>query len=314
MYIPYCGYKYALVDADEKYPTLVTGKKEGKYTFVISETPYLGYDDFMSVEVPVGSDTPGIAVSGINIYPNIWGDYEYYVCIMKSGDPLTENIDHFFMIEIDSSGNFIPYEGNNAEFNEEAQQILKDKNTEITEFMKVAKDTWGLEAKHDLAMGIKGLVNGQPIFTLVAAAFLIAAFCLILSVFIWLLKCKLPFQSKFGAEMDAVYGAEYGFKRTVGEYEFFMSAPQFLRNNGFLMIQKKQFAVDRISLVIYPYEKETAYFALINGSEGNVRKADKIKVEYIGGKVLCNDVLIREKSEETEDLIIQSSLFWGYNK
>lgn len=304
MYIPYCGYSYSLADVENNYPTLVTEKQEGEYVFVISEAPYLGYDDFLKVAIKTGSNAKGFVISDLFVYPNIWGDYEYFV-------GCTENDDYFFMIEIDDLGNFIPNDKNDTEFNNKAQQILKENHSDVMQFLKIAKDCWGLEAKHDLVMGIKGLVNGQPFFTLITTAIFICFFCLIISVFIWLLKYKIPFQ-KYAGEMDAVNGiAEFDFKRIVGDYEFYMSSPRFLRNDGFLMIQKHQFSADRISLIIYPRKKETTYFVFINDSKCLVRKADKIKLEYIKGKVICGDKLVLENNEKIEDLIIQSSLFWG---
>lgn len=304
MYIPYCGYSYSLADAENKYPTLVTGKQKGKYFFVISKTPYLGYDDFLNVAIETGSDEKGFVISDLFVYPNIWGDYEYFV-------GCTENDDYFFMIEIDDLGNFITNDENDTEFNEKAQQIIKEKHNDVMQFLKIAKDCWGLDAKHDLAMGIKGLVNGKPLFALITSAIFIGSFCLIISVFIWLLKYKIPFQ-KYAGEMDAVNGmAEFNFRRIVGDYEFYMSRPRFLRNDGFLMIQKHQFSAERISLIIYPRKKETTYYVFINNLKCLVRGANRIKLEYIKGKVISGDKLVLDNYEGIEDLIIQSSLFWG---
>lgn len=299
MYIPYCGYSYSLAQYRNEN---LANKQEEKYFFKISETPYLGYDDYLSVSIEVTDDMKGIVIDGVYIYPNIWGDYEYAVSC-------TENGDSFFMIEIDDLGNFIPLDENDTEFNEKAQQILNDKHVEIIQFIKTAKDCWGLEAKHDLEIGLKGMASDISVVAVIVIA---CALCLITAVLIWLLKCKLPFQSKFAAEMDAVYGTkEFGFKRTAGDYEFYLSNPQLFKNNGFLMAQKHKFSVDRISLVIYPDEKGAKYFVLIGDTADSVRKAEKIKLEYVNKKVICSNLVVREHSEEIEDLIIQSSLFWG---
>ncbi len=299
MYIPYCGYSYSLAQYESEHPA---NKQEEKYSFVISKTPYLGYDDYISVGIEVTDDMKGIVIGGIYIYPNIWGDYEYAV-------GCTENGDSFFMMEIDALGNFIPFDENDTEFNEKAQKILNDKQGEITQLIQKAKDCWGLDAKHDLKIGLKGMASDISVVAVIVIA---SALCLITAVLIWLLKCKIPFQSKFGAEMDAVYGTkEFGFKRTAGDYEFYLSNPQLFKNNGFLMAQKHKFSADRISLVIYPDEKGAKYFVLIGDTADSVRKSEKIKLEYVNKKVLCSNPVVIEHSEEIEDLIIQSGLFWG---
>lgn len=304
MYIPYCGYSYSLAQYESEHPA---NKQEEKYSFVISKTPYLGYDDYISVGIEVTDDMKGIVIGGIYIYPNIWGDYEYAV-------GCTENGDSFFMMEIDALGNFIPFDENDTEFNEKAQKILNDKQGEITQLIQKAKDCWGLDAKHDLKMGIKGLVNGQPLFALFAVAFIIGLFCLIISVFIWLLKYKFPFENKFTSEMnDTFYGkAEYRFKRTIGEYEFFASEPQLLRNNPFLAVKKLPYKEERLTLVIFLNNKKEKmkYYALLTDSQTVIRKAEKVEFEYICGKALSTNQFIIDHNEEIADLAAQANLFW----
>lgn len=306
MYIPYCGYAYSLADAENKYPTLVTEKREGKYFFEVSKAPYLGYDDFLKVAIETGSDAKGFVISDLFVYPNIWGEYEYAV-------GCTENGYSFFLIETDAFGNFMPNDENDTEFNEKAQQILSEKHNEITQLFTKAKECWVLEPKHDFATGIKAIVNGQPVFLSIAIAAFLGFFCLMISVFIWLLKYKIPFQHKFADEMNAVYGmAEFNFKRIVGDYEFYMSRPRFLRNDGFLMLQKRLVSPDRLSLIICPRKKETACFvAFLNDSKCLVRKTDKIKVEYKNGNICSTDPLVLARIAEIEDLLVQANLFWG---
>lgn len=301
MYIPYCGYSSSLVQYINKHSAITEEQEKEKYFFHLSETTYLGYDYYLSVGVEIWDGAEGVVISGIYICPNIWGSYEYYVNCMENGN-------FHFMFEIDEYGNYIPYDENDTEFNEKAQQILNEKHSEVTQFIKTAKDCWGLEAKHDFKMGIKSFAN---ITSVILVLILVGGFCLITATFIWLLKYKIPFQ-KYAGEMDAVNGmAEFNFKRIVGDYEFYMSKPRFLRNDGFLMIQKHQFSADRISLIICPRKKEITYFVFINDSKCLLRKANKIKLEYIKGKVISGDKFVLENNEEIEDLIIQASLFWG---
>lgn len=215
------------------------------------------------------------------------------------------------MLEIDNSGNFISHDESDTEFNEKAQQVLKEKHSDVMLFLKMAKDCWGLEPIHDFETGIKSILNGMPIITFSVMALLFGIFCLIISALIWILRCRIPFNNQFSAEMDNVYGmAEFNFKRNIGDYEFYASCPQFFRNNGFLMVQKHRFSTDRISLIIYPNKKATQYFALVNPSEIPVRKASKFKMEYLQGKVFSSQELVSEHREEIEDLIVQANLFW----
>ncbi len=304
MYIPYCGYKYSLADADEKYPTLVTGKQEGKYFFKISETPYLGYDDYIRVGIEISSDTKGIGILGLNIYPNIWGDYEYFVDCMEDGNS-------GFMFEITEHGDFIPYDENYSEINEKAQQALKEKNAEIMEFMKIAKDTWGLEAKHDLKAGLKSLFTANPVITIFSLLPLILP-SLVIVWLIWKLKVKIPFQ-QLNCELDNSYGSkELNYKRVVENYEFSASNPQIFRNNGFLAVQKLPYEEERLTLVIFPDKKKekTKYYALLAGPKTVIRKAEKVEFEYACGKALSSDQFIIDHNEELADLAVQANLFW----
>lgn len=309
MYIPYCGYSYSLASDEDKYPILATGKTEGDYYFSISKTPYLGYDDFLNVGVGVeiyGNESTGFIIESLFIYPNIWGDYKYILFC-------TENGKDYYGIEIDDLGNFIPRNEDEMEC-ERAQKHLKENHSDVMQFLKLAKDCWGLEAKHDLKMGIKGLVNGQPLFALFAVAFIIGLFCLIISVFIWLLKYKFPFENKFTSEMnDTFYGkAEYRFKRTIGEYEFFASEPQLLRNNPFLAVKKLPYKEERLTLVIFLNNKKEKmkYYALLTDSQTVIRKAEKVEFEYICGKALSTNQFIIDHNEEIADLAAQANLFW----
>lgn len=306
MYIPYCGYSYALADAENKYPTLTQEKTEGEYFFEISKAPYLGYDDYLAVKIENYGNTEGIAISDLFIYPNIWGEYEYAV-------GCTENGYSFFLIETDAFGNFMPYDTNDTEFNAKAQLILNEKHAEITQLFTKAKECWVLEPKHDFATGIKAIVNGQPFFLSITIAAFLGFFCFMISVFIWLLKYKIPFQHQFADEMNAVYGmAEFNFKRIVGDYVYTMSAPRLFRNDGFLMLQKRLASPDRLSLIICPRKKETACFvAFLNDSKCLVRKANKYALEYKNGNICSTDPLVLARIAEIEDLLVQANLFWG---
>ncbi len=293
MYIPYYGY--------------LDDNTNEKYYYKISETPYLGYDDFLYVGVEVtsdmSSDTKDIVIGGIYIYPNIWGDYEYFVDC-KEGNA-------FFMFEITEQGDFIPYDENGTEFNEKARQISKDHKTEIMEFMKAAKDQWGLEAKHDLKAGLKRLFTMDPVITIFSLLPLILP-SLVIVWLIWKLKVKIPFQI-LNCELDNSYGSkEMNYKRVVENYEFSASNPQIFRNNGFLMVQKLPYEEECLTLVIFPNkEKEkTKYYALSAGPKTVIRKAEKVEFEYACGKALSPNQFIIDHNEELADLAVQANLFW----
>lgn len=289
MYIPYCGYSEESTNE--------------KYGYKVSKTTYLGYDDFLRVAVEVSSATKGIAIFGIYIYPNIWGDYEYYVSCNEGNAT--------FMFEITEQGDFIPYDENDTEFNEKAQQILKDKNAEIMEFMKAAKDQWGLEAKHDLKAGLKSLFTANPVITIFSLLPLILP-SLVIVWLIWKLKVKIPFQ-KLNCELDVSYGSkEINYKRVVENYEFFASNPRILKNNGFLAVQKLPYEEERLTLVIFPDKKKekTKYYALLAGPKTVIRKAEKVEFEYACGKALSPNQFIIDHNEELADLAVQANLFW----
>lgn len=303
MYIPYCGYSYALAEKDDEYPTLVESGYKNGYGYTISKTQYLGYDDFLRVAVETSSLEKDIVVYGVFVYPNIWGKYEYVVSCFEDGNL-------YIMFEIDEFGEFIPLDSKDVEFNEKAQSILNEKNGEIMNFIKAAKDMWGLEAKHDLEMGVKALIKGHPVASLLQVVCYVFVFLFIVCFFIWRLKYRLPFQI-FNNELNVQYGtSEISYRRIVGDYELCTSNPQFFRNNGFLMIQKQQFSVERIRLVIYPQKDKILFFIVLNDLNDKIRKSEKIELEYIGGKVLSRHKLVTEYSDEVENLIVQAKLFW----
>lgn len=303
MYIPYCGYSYALAGENDKHPTLVeNGYKDG-YGYTISKTPYLGYDDYLRVAVQTSSLEPGIVLQGIYIYPNIWGDYEYCVSCIENGN-------YHFMIEIDEFGNYISLDSKDVDFNEKAHSILNEKNQEIMKFIKAAKNMWGLEAKHDLEIGTKALINGHPLVSLLQVACYIFSFLLVIYFFIWRLKHRLPFQI-FNNELNVQYGtSEISYRRIAGDYELCTSNPQIFRNNGFLMIQKHQYSLERIQLVIYPHKEKTKLFVIFNNSNNKIRKSKKIELDYVDDKVISEHKKVTEHSDEIENLIVQAKLFW----
>lgn len=305
MYLPYCGYSYAIADENTiGYTQFEISNKIGKYGYTISKTPYLGYDDFLRVAVETSGATKGIAIFGIYIYPNIWGDYEYYVSCNEGNAT--------FMFEINEQGEFIPFDENDTEFNEKAQQILKDHKTEIMGFMKAAKDTWGLEAKHDVLMGIKAKFHDSYVGSFVELFLIFSTFILIISLFIWKLKVKIPFR-KLNCELDVSYGSkEMNYKRVVENYEFFASNPRLFKSNGFLAVQKLPYEEERLTLVIFPDKKKekTKYYALLAGPKTVIRKAEKVEFEYACGKALSSNQFIIDHNEELADLAVQANLFW----
>lgn len=304
MYIPHCGYEYSLKKYKDENFAFTEKEDSNEYFLIIANPTYLGYDDFLKVAIETKGDEKGIVVDSLFIYPNIWDDYKYYI-------GCTENGSQFFMIEIDEYCTLIPYNDGDTEFNQKAQKILNEKKSEIIQFINTAKNCWGLEPRHDFETGIKGWINGRWFSAAIELIFIATVLCLVVSSLIWLLKYRIPFKNKFSNELNTAYGMrDFNAKRTDGDYEFYVSYPQVLRDDGFLMIQKHQFSIDKISLVICPRKKKTQYFILINSFNNSIRKTDKIEIEYLNKIVVSDNKLVFEHHEEIEDLIIQANLFW----
>lgn len=304
MYIPYSGY-ISKVDKEKTEIGTIYEKYIDEYNFKVSPTPYLGYDAFLSVsqDYNVTLDENGNIISSdtnisLFIWPNIWTGNEYGIMFLNEAEGI------FIQVMIDENGNYLQGNSINEEYNAEVEKYLEENRDEVSKLLQMAKNTWGLNVKNDMKVGLYSCLNNKTIQIITFVFLLLIIF--VFGIFKWLLNLRIPF-NQYILEMNP-YSKKQStlYEKRTELFIFCAKKPSFLRNNGYLKISYNFSGTNEssIELLIYP-QKNNKFLVYCENSK--IFESDSL----INGNEEFKDILPAKYSKEIIKLLSAAKSFWG---
>lgn len=305
MYIPYSGY-ISKVNKEKTAIGTIYEKHIDEYNFKVSPTPYLGYDAFLSVGQDYNvilDDKGNIILSDTNItlfiWPNIWTGNEYGIMILNEMDNVC------IQAMIDEKGNYLQDNSMNEKYNNDVKMYLEDNQDEISKLLSIAKDTWGLNVKNDITVGLRSCLNNKTTLIFSICSLLLTVF--ILGIFKWLLHLRIPFNKYIVAMNKTSQNKLIMYKKETEEYILYAKKPLLLKNNGYLKIcynLSKPNSNNSIELLIYPQKNNKA---IVYYKNTKICESDSL----INGNKEMKSILSIIYTEEVIKLTNAAKEFWS---